>query len=103
MMHNHTKFQKISTRQTFIDILKLRCERDLEHSNSFFSQQDTPAISFMQTKFGDKVETSHIFIMSALVDTLTVKIANLFLFFSPYDTPANNDASSYQVWWQNVW
>ena len=44
MLHNHAKFdsklmvQKISSGQTFIDILNLRCDLDSECSNPTFSQ-----------------------------------------------------------------
>ena len=41
MMHHHTKFgsviQKISSGQTFIDILKFCCDLDLEQNNPIFS------------------------------------------------------------------
>ena len=41
--------QKISFRQTFIDILNLRCDLDLEHSNPIFSH-DTPAFGDVSTR-----------------------------------------------------
>ena len=56
MLHNHTRFgnkmfcgQKISSGQTFTNILNLHCDLDLERSISIFPQ-DTPAYNAVLSK-----------------------------------------------------
>ena len=48
MLHDHTKFgkkcsviKKISSRQTFTNLLNLCCDLDLKHSNPLFPQETT--------------------------------------------------------------
>ena len=78
IIHHHTKFgkkkiikndwavreilsghdrhtEKISSGQTFTDILNLRCDLDLEHSNPIFHRTLRLMILYYQTKFGCKL------------------------------------------------
>ena len=76
-------FQKISSGQTFNNILNLRCDLDHERSNPIFPQ-DTPAYDavltyqvWLQTdkQFRRYSENNHIL---AITLTLTLKIVNQF-------------------------
>ena len=50
--------QKISPRQTFTDIVNLRCDLDLEHSNPFFFTGHSDTIVYYQTKSSCKLTSS---------------------------------------------
>ena len=76
--------QKISHGQTFTDILNLRCDLDLEHSNPIFPQ-DIPTYDavlsnqvWLQTdqQFRRYSRSSHILIVLALA--VTLRIVNQF-------------------------
>ena len=78
--------QKISSGQTFTNILNLCCDLDLECSNPIFPQ-DTTASNvvlsnqvWLQTdqKFRRYSRNSHILVISALAVTLTLKTVNQF-------------------------
>ena len=78
--------EKISSRQTFTDILNLPCDLDLEHSNPFFPQ-DTPAYDavltnqvWLQTEqqFRRYNRHSHLLIISDLAVALTLNTVNQF-------------------------
>ena len=80
----HTK--KISSRQTFTDILKLCCDPDLERSNLIFPQ-DTPAYHAVLSnqvwlqidqQFRKYNRNSRILILNALAVTLTLNTVNQF-------------------------
>ena len=83
-MIGHT--EKISSAQTFTDILNVGCDLDLERSNPIFPQ-DTPDYDavlsnqvWWQTnqQFRRYNRYSHIFIIQALAVTLTFKKVNQF-------------------------
>ena len=78
--------QKISSGQTFTNILNLRCDLDVESSNPIFPQ-DIPACDAvlsnqvwlqMDQQFRRYSKNSHILILFALTVTLTLKIVNQF-------------------------
>ena len=79
--------EKISSGQTFTDILNLCCDLDLEYSNPIF-QQDNPAYDVvvlsnqvwlqMDKQVRRYSENSEILIIKALALTLTLKIVNQF-------------------------
>ena len=65
LQHHHTMFgnkmfvvNKISSGQIFTDILNLRCDLDLEHSNPIFPQDTLAYNTVLQSKFGYKRTSS---------------------------------------------
>ena len=78
--------QKISSKQTFINILNLRCDLDLERSKYVFPHGIKASDAVLQNhvwsqtdqQFRRYSENSHILIKYAITVTLTLKIVNHF-------------------------
>ena len=98
--------QKVSAAQTFVDVLNLRCGLDLEHSILFFSQ-DTPPYDDIPTKFGCKrvgnsegtFDSHIIFLLHKPHCDLDHEVGTKIFV---RNSPAHDDASSYQVWSQRL-
>ena len=95
--------KKISSGQTFINILNFAITLTLNTIIQFLHKTFWLMIMHYQTKFGSKrisssedIAECHILILWALAVTFTLKIA----YQSLACTLAHNDASLYQVWWQ---
>ena len=95
--------EKISSGQAFTDILNVRCDFDLEHSNPIFPS-DNPAYDavlsnkvWLQTdqQFRRYNRNSYILIICVLAVTLTLKVV---YHFFPLDTSPHDNIPPYQVW-----